>query len=79
MDGYEATKAIRALNDTIRKKVVIIGLSAHTQDEDIRYGLELGMNGYISKPVTREDLHGVFKEFLRQYETLKTGITTIAL
>lgn len=72
MDGYEATKAIRALDAEDHRNVTIIGLSAHTQSEDIKYGMDLGMNGYITKPVSLEDLHGVFKEFLKQYETADT-------
>lgn len=68
MDGYEATRAIRALENPRHRDVTIIGLSAHTQAEDIKYGLNIGMNGYITKPVSLEDLHGVFKEYLAHYE-----------
>lgn len=66
-DGYEATAAIRAFDDEAHKNVTIIGLSAHTQNEDIKYGYDLGMNGYITKPVSLEDLAGIFREFLQKY------------
>lgn len=47
MDGYEATRRIRAVN----QNVPIIALSANAYQEDIRQSLAAGMNEHVSKPV----------------------------
>ena len=49
MDGYEATKAIRALPDG--DKVKIIALSANAFEEDVRKSLAIGMNAHVAKPI----------------------------
>lgn len=50
MNGYEATRAIRALNRPDAKIVPIIALSANSRDEDKRMSMESGMNYHIAKP-----------------------------
>lgn len=49
MDGYEATKAIRALPDGDRVK--IIALSANAFEEDVQKSLATGMNAHVAKPI----------------------------
>ena len=49
MDGYEATKAIRALPGG--DKVIIIALSANAFEEDIQKSLSIGMNAHVAKPI----------------------------
>ena len=49
MDGYEATKAIRSLNDG--EKATIIALSANAFEEDIQKSLSVGMNAHVAKPI----------------------------
>ena len=49
MDGYEATKAIRALPGG--DKVTIIALSANAFEEDVQKSLSIGMNGHVAKPI----------------------------
>ena len=60
MDGYEATKAIRALPGG--DKVTIIALSANAFEEDIQKSLSIGMNAHVAKPI---DVNKLF-------ETMKT-------
>ena len=50
MNGYEATRAIRALDRADAKVLPIIALSANSRDEDKRMSLESGMNYHIAKP-----------------------------
>ena len=50
MNGYEATRAIRALDRFDIKKMPIIALSANARPEDKRMSIESGMNGHIAKP-----------------------------
>ena len=56
MNGYEATRAIRALNRVDAKAIPIIALSANARDEDKRMSLESGMNHHIAKPFDVEQL-----------------------
>jgi len=51
MDGYEATRRIRALADTAKAGVPIIALSANAFDEDRNRCLEAGMNAHLAKPI----------------------------
>ena len=56
MDGYTATRKIRALDDPTRAKLPIIAMTANAFDEDRRNALESGMNGFLSKPIVIDDL-----------------------
>lgn len=51
MDGYEATKRIRALKDTQAANIPIIAMTANAFEEDKKMALSVGMNGYILKPI----------------------------
>lgn len=61
MDGYEATRRIRALQRQDAKNVWIVAMTANAFVEDIRLSREAGMNEHCSKPVDPERL----KEILR--------------
>lgn len=61
MDGYEATKAIRRMDQSAR--MPIIALTANATQSDVEKCLEAGMNDYLAKPFTPEDLyHKLFDE-----------------
>lgn len=51
MDGYEATKTIRALSRNDAKVIPIIAVTANAFPEDIAKTVYVGMSGHISKPV----------------------------
>ena len=59
MDGYEATRRIRALDLQIARTVPIIAMTANVFREDIEKSYEVGMNGLIGKPI---DFDLVMKE-----------------
>jgi signal transduction histidine kinase len=64
MDGYEATRTIRALELTRAKDIPIIAMSANVFKEDIERCLSAGMNDHVGKPVSRDDLHEKIKKYL---------------
>ena len=64
MDGYEATRRIRALDNPALASIPILAMTANAFDEDRRAALECGMNGFLSKPIDISELvktlQGVF-------------------
>lgn len=64
MDGYEATRAIRALERPDAKQVPICALSANAFADDIRQSLEAGMNDHLAKPLDVALLAEVLKKYL---------------
>ncbi len=65
MDGYEATRQIRALEDAARASVPIVAMTANAFDEDKQKALEAGMNGHVAKPIDIPQLMDTLKEVLR--------------
>lgn len=51
MNGYEATKQIRAFADTEKAKVPIVAMTANAFEEDKRAAFDAGMNGHLAKPI----------------------------
>ncbi|MGN0774471.1 MAG: response regulator [Candidatus Ventricola sp.] len=51
MDGYEATRKIRQLDDPVRASIPIVAMTANAFDGDRRAAAESGMNGFVSKPI----------------------------
>ena len=51
MNGYDATKAIRASNHVLAKSIPIIAMTANAFSEDVQHSLNAGMNAHVSKPV----------------------------
>ena len=56
MNGYEATRQIRALDNPELAGITILAMTANAFDEDRKNALEVGMNGFLSKPIIIEDL-----------------------
>ena len=66
MNGYEATKQIRALNDPALAGITILAMTANAFDEDRKKALECGMNGFLSKPIVIEELIGTLQKNIEQ-------------
>jgi CheY-like chemotaxis protein len=64
MDGYEATKLIRALDNKDVAEIPIVAMTANAFDEDRKASFDAGMNEHISKPVSIEKMKGVLGMFL---------------
>ena len=56
MDGYEATRQIRASRRPDAATVPIIAMTANTFAEDVRRAKDAGMNGHLAKPVAVDAL-----------------------
>ena len=56
MDGFEATRRIRAREGTVGSRVPIVALTASAMAEDRQRCLDSGMDDYLAKPIHREDL-----------------------
>ena len=56
LDGYEATKEIRALTRADAKTVSIIAMTANAYKEDVEQALAAGMNGHLAKPIDKPAL-----------------------
>lgn len=56
MDGYEATRRIRALPDPQLSHIPILAVTANAFAEDRQAALEAGMDGHIAKPVSVQAL-----------------------
>lgn len=64
LDGFEATKQIRASKNTKIKNIPIVALTANAMAGDAAKCLEAGMNDYLSKPFKREQLGKILEKWL---------------
>jgi len=64
MDGYEATKQIRALDDKKKADIPIIAVTANAFEEDRQIALETGMNGHLAKPYDIPAIMETLKDLL---------------
>lgn len=65
MDGYEASRRIRGLEDKALSHIPIIALTANAFDEDKKEALANGMNAHIAKPVDAEILYRTLASVLK--------------
>lgn len=64
MNGYEATRTIRKLEDPQLAAIPIIAMTANAFDEDKQEALKSGMNGHIAKPINIDNLLSTLKRVL---------------
>ncbi len=62
MNGYEATRAIRASKHPSAKSIPIIAMTANAFDDDVRQALDSGMNAHLAKPIDMEKLKKIIAE-----------------
>ena len=65
MNGYEATKAIRALNNPELANIPIIAMTANAFKEDIQAAKDAGMNSHIAKPIDIPQMLETLTEVLK--------------
>ncbi|MCI8285509.1 MAG: response regulator [Firmicutes bacterium] len=66
MNGYEATKAIRALDRKDAKTIPIIAMTANAFAEDVKEAMNAGMNAHVAKPVNMELLKKTIRQILKE-------------
>lgn len=64
MDGYEATRSIRALNRPDAKSIPIIAMTADAFSEDIKRCLDNGMNAHTAKPINLDEVLSILKKYI---------------
>ena len=65
MNGYDATRAIRAMNRNYCRQVPIVAMTANAFAEDVQAAKTVGMNGHIAKPLELKALLGVLQKWLK--------------
>ncbi len=66
MNGYDATRAIRALDNPQLAQIPIVAMTANAFEEDRKLALESGMNAHVAKPIDMKKLLEVLTEILLQ-------------
>lgn len=64
MDGFEATKNIRKMSDSVKSGVPIIALTASAMIEDRKHVLNVGMNDHVSKPFNPDELFNKMRKLI---------------
>ncbi len=65
MEGYEATRQIRALENPDIAGIPILAMTANAFQEDKKAAIEAGMDGHIAKPIDVSKLFGILGEIIR--------------
>ena len=66
MDGMEATKQIRSINDDKIKNIPIIALTAGALKEEREKAINSGMNDFLTKPIDSEELKNTLFRYLNK-------------
>ncbi|MEO1085035.1 MAG: ATP-binding protein, partial [Acidobacteriota bacterium] len=64
LDGYEATRRIRKLEDEALREIPVVAVTAHAMKGDREKCLAAGMNDYLAKPFQQADLLAVLSRWL---------------
>ena len=64
MDGYEATRQIRALDDATKSNIPIVAVTANAFEEDRQNSMDVGMNGHLVKPYDVPEIMRTLNELL---------------
>ena len=65
MNGYQATRAIRALDDPVKAAIPIVAMTANAFEEDRKEAMDSGMNGYVAKPIDIGNLMKTLEDILK--------------
>ena len=72
INGYEVTKRLKSLEEV--KKIPVVALTAHAMKGDRAKAIEVGCEGYISKPINVRELPAQVKSYMRgKWESIFGG------
>ena len=71
MDGYEATRTIRALEDARKADIPIVAVTANVFEEDRAFAFDAGMDGYLAKPYEFDRMCEMLESVFRQGRHLR--------
>lgn len=74
LDGIEASRRIRALQDEAKKSIPIIALTANILQDEKQKCFEIGMNSFITKPFSPEKLNAELAALIRENQSLKENL-----
>ena len=66
LNGYEATRLIRQMEDPKISQIPILAMTANAFEEDKQEALRAGMNGHIAKPINIKKLLELLGELLKK-------------
>jgi len=66
MNGFKATKSIRAMENPAKNQIPIIAMTANAFDEDKKNALSAGMNAHLAKPIVINDLIKTLSQFIQK-------------
>lgn len=64
LDGYEATKIIRQMEDGLKANIPIVAFTAHAFKKHREDAMKCGMNGYLAKPIDVNALYETIQEYI---------------
>ena len=73
MNGYDAARAIRAMDRNYCRQIPIIAMTANAFAEDIHAAKTVGMNEHIAKPLDLNTLAKLLKRWIQNKDTLSVG------
>jgi CheY-like chemotaxis protein len=65
MNGYEATQAIRKMEEPGKSDIPILAMTANAFEEDKRNAFSAGMDGHLGKPIIIDDLMKALSDVLK--------------
>ena len=73
LDGYSATRAIRAGGRPDARTIPIIAMTANAFVDDVRDAIDAGMNAHVAKPIQMDKLKAAIRQVMEAHNTSAAG------
>jgi CheY-like chemotaxis protein len=71
MDGYEATRKIRGLQNERKASIPIVAMTANAFEEDRKRALEAGMDDHLTKPIQVPKMMQAIQKYIKKSEIMR--------